>query len=184
MDGMKLETGTGSEEVSSSTDAAAKSMDDQTATTIHNWERMEVHFRARAEAECHDGIVRFGSKADLMEFLITHLQTCSAAILEKCLASQDRTVADEWSWDDIKTVAMQGQDLAAKTNAGNQANTISTLCGDIWDRWRENVFPLLKPAECSDDSQMNLALAIIACLTEDVKPAIQDLQKNTNSIIR
>ena len=185
MNGAQSETATGSDGESNTVDAAAGSTGNQAATTNHNWKSMEVQFRARAEAEGHDGIVQFGSEADLMEFLTAHLQTCSTAILEKRLASQGRTATDDWSWDDFKTVAMRCQDLAPKTNAGNQADTTSKLCDEIWDRWRQNEFPLLKPAECSDGSQMNLALAIIACLAEDVKPAIRDFTaKNTNSIIR
>ena len=93
MNDAQSETATGSDGESNSVDAAAGSTGDQAATTNHNWRSMEVQFRARAEAEGHDGIVRFGSEADLMEFLTAHLQTCSTAILEKYLTSQDRTAA-------------------------------------------------------------------------------------------
>ena len=174
MDSVKSETDTGSQKVSCTLEIAAESMDGQATTTKYNWERMEVHFRTRAETKGHDGIVRFESAADLMEFLNVHLHTCSAAVLEKCLAAKERTVTDDWSWDDFKTVAMQCQDLASKTNTEDQANMPTKLCDDIWYRWQNKVFPLLNPAECGDESQMNLALVIIACLAEDVKPAIQD----------
>ena len=89
MNGAQSETATGSDGESDSVDAAAGSTGNQAATTNHNWESMEVQFLARAEAEGRDGIVRFGSEADLIEFLTAHLQTCSTTTLEKCLASQD-----------------------------------------------------------------------------------------------
>ena len=127
-------------------------------------ESMEVRFLARAEAEGREGIVRFGSQADLMEFLTAHQPTCSTATLEKSLASQGRTATDDWSWGDFKDVAMRCQELAPKTNAGNQTDTTSELCEKLCTRWQRNEFPLLKPAECNDGSQMNLALAITACL--------------------
>ena len=69
---------------------------------------------------------------------------------------------------------MQCQELAPKTNAGNQPDTISELCEQVWKRWQLNEFPLLQPTECKDGQQMNLAHAITACLTEEVKPAIRD----------
>ena len=69
---------------------------------------------------------------------------------------------------------MRCQDLIPKTNKSNQTDTTSEWYNEIWKRWQQNEFPLLKPAECSDSSQTNLALALIACVTEDVKPAIRD----------
>ena len=128
MNGAQSETATGLEGESNSVDAAAGSTGDQAATTNHNWESMEVQFLARAEAEGREGILRFGSQADLMEFLTAHLQACSTTTLEKCLASQGRTATDDWSWEDFKDVAMRCQELAPKTNAGNQTDTTSELC--------------------------------------------------------
>ena len=127
MDDAKAATATGSEEESSSMDGAVAatttvaegSTGDQAAAKIHNWESMEVRFLARAEAEGREGILRFGSQADLMEFLTAHQQACSTATLEKCLASQGRTATDDWSWEDFKELAMRCQELAPKTSAGN-----------------------------------------------------------------
>ena len=73
MDGAKSGKATGSEAVSNSIDAAAKSTDDQAATTNHNWESMKVQFRARAEVEGHAKIVRFLSEPDLMGFSTAQL---------------------------------------------------------------------------------------------------------------
>ena len=123
---------------------------------------MEIQFRARAETEGRGETVQFGSEEDLMKFLTAHLQTCSTTILDECLASQDRTATDDWSWGDFKTIAMRCQDLIPKTNKSNQTDTTSEWYNEIWKRWQQNEFPLLKPAECSDGPQMNLALAIIA----------------------
>ena len=150
------------------------STQDQAATELLNWESMEVRFLARAEAEGREGIVRFGSQADLMEFLTAHQPACSTATLEKSLASQGRTATDDWSWEDFKDVAMRCQEIAPKTNMGNQLDATSELCEKLWTRWQQNEFPLSKTSECKDSSQMNLALAITACLTEEVKPAIRD----------
>ena len=69
---------------------------------------------------------------------------------------------------------MQCQALEPKSNAGNQPDTISELCEQVWKRWQLNEFPLSEPAECKDGQQMNLAHAITACLTEEIKPAIRD----------
>ena len=161
------------------------STEDHAATEISNWESMEVRFLARAETEGRKGILQFESQVDLMEFLAAHKRACSTATLEKCLTSQGRTATDDWNWEDFKDVAMRCQELAPKTNAENQTDTTSELCDKLWMRWQQNEFPLLKPAECKDGPQMNLALAITACLTEEVKPAIRDFTAgNTNSIIR
>ena len=115
------------------TTTAVGSTGDQATTTVHHGESMEVRFLARAEAEGREGIVRFGSQADLMEFLTAHQPACSTATLEKSLASQGRTATDDWSWEDFKDVAMRCQEIAPKTNMGNQLDATSELCEKIMD---------------------------------------------------
>ena len=100
-----------------------------------------------------------------MDFLAAHNRACSTATLETCLTSQGRSATDDWNWEDFKDVAMRCQEFEQKTNPENQTDATSELCGKLWMRWQQNEFPLLKPAECKDDQQMNLALAITACLT-------------------
>ena len=128
----------------------ARSAKNQAATSHYNWKSIEVQCRARTETEGRGKIVQFASKEDMIQFLTAHQQTCSTTILDKCLASPDRTATDDWSWADFKAVAMQCQNLTTKTNESNQADTTSEWCNEIWKRWQKNEPPLVQPTKYSD----------------------------------
>ena len=69
----------------------------QAAKSHYKWKSMKVQCRARTETEGRGKIVQFASKEDMIQFLTAHQQTCSTTILDKCLASPDRTATEDWS---------------------------------------------------------------------------------------